>query len=685
MFNDLVYEDGAVAFWEQKVSRMPGISDATGGVTEAVYGAVYGMEQSSYITSGVITFSVPSGIIVDKYSSYTIEVVAMLTTTGSYNLLNPYLIVNNGVLEFHNESNVAYYDIEDDEFYHIIAIHDSQFDQLYINGALIEEVPVEYDTFTRPANLTMNGGAFQCVALYSLPLEIAVIEEHSDEVFDMPTENFDIYGAQEADFDSETFSEEVVYSDDEWLEGDYSDIAITEDGYLTPMILEDTSVPSSWTGIIPINSDDVIGTEDETQTNLLSGVTWTPINATTEEVINIDEDTVTMIVPTGASTDSYLETTLVLPEGFYTVAAVVSTEDQNVAATFHENARRLVVIVDDDVYRSEQINTFDDLEGVEFTFYTPGVVNTEIRLYNGSNVVTDYVYWDSWMLVAGEEILEYVDETTDDFEWDGTPGSSATSFALQPRDVYIEWEGSGAFDVEVTQDPVDGLWTPISKRTALSQVTGDDFDIRVSFDGNILNDRSEIRALSANVRLRQDLGFFSNREVEITGSPFISRVVRSPKQRPQEGLYLTNTDYITIKQNTTVIEDQDPYDNTVKMIELWLESTATGDVLTVGGLTVSATAGAFSAVGGTIVSNLNVTGKYTILMVVLDTAVDTDIVLKNAHITRIVLFEQGSTDIANEVLNSYLKPTTNRISNALSVVGITPLTNDSTWSITAGG
>lgn len=67
-----------------------------------------------------------------------------------------------------------------------------------------------------------------------------------------------------------------------------------------------------------------------------------------------------------------------------------------------------------------------------YTFTVPvGATEAFIRLYNGSNSTTDFVYWDSIMLTAGSNTYNYADGNTTNWIWNGTP-HSATSTGPAP-------------------------------------------------------------------------------------------------------------------------------------------------------------------------------------------------------------------------------------------------------------
>ena len=67
-----------------------------------------------------------------------------------------------------------------------------------------------------------------------------------------------------------------------------------------------------------------------------------------------------------------------------------------------------------------------------YTFTVPvGATEAFIRLYNGSNSTTDFVYWDSIMLTSGSNVYNYADGNTPNWIWNGTP-HSATSTGPAP-------------------------------------------------------------------------------------------------------------------------------------------------------------------------------------------------------------------------------------------------------------
>lgn len=185
--------------------------------------------------------------------------------------------------------------------------------------------------------------------------------------------------------------------------------------------------------------------------------------------------------------------------------------------------------------------------------------------------------------------------------------------------------------------------------------------------------------MRADIGIRGDLDLFQARETTVTGNPFISKVERSPKQLPQAGLYLTDVDYITIGPNITDTGE------TIKMVEVWVENSLVGNVIETTGFTVEKTTGGFTTTGGTVVSNLNMTGRYTILLAVLDTAVNEPIIVKNGHVTRLVIYTEGSIAAATDVLGTYLGPTTMDIEESVTFADVSPVINDNTWAIKSSG
>jgi hypothetical protein len=129
-----------------------------------------------------------------------------------------------------------------------------------------------------------------------------------------------------------------------------------------------------------------------------------------------------------------------VPGRKYTVSATVYLPAAQTSANLHTRSRRIDVFTK--IGAGGYVETLSaqppnaaGATRLSLTFTVPvGASETFIRLYNGSDLAADVVYWDQLMVVEGTDPGFYADGNTPGWRWTGAADAS-TSVGYPPLDV----------------------------------------------------------------------------------------------------------------------------------------------------------------------------------------------------------------------------------------------------------
>jgi len=519
----------------------------------------------------------------------------------------------------------------------------------------------------------------QLVILYGTSLTPDRIKVHYDQAFQQPAIYDETMLAEKADFDKLSTRANLEYEEENIDEAILINTSVDEYNNIVPGFTDDVSDPSSWQTTFPIEDPPNglvamtnVATRNNIQVNAgtMTPSSYSPADPLWQEYLWKDENWINVADATVNPSIRQMIPLADLSSGTYSIAFQVGNVSLDTPITIRSNmggGTNIDQVVDPGASTVFQYTAF----------LTPTSSNRYVDI--SATTPASFVVKKITVVKSNDPILPF-DGSDAYCTWSGQVVTSKPVYSPLV-DLMVDYDAvssGSAINVTYSRDLV--TWTPITKRTSLAGIAGgDDVFFDFTFVGGVLNDDSEIRRISLRDNNKKFFAMFRSRPTNIVGAPFISRVERPVTQCPQEGLYLTNTDYIEIMPDTDG-EVVNP-----NLIELWYESKATGNLIETDSMTVSQSGGTVSVTGGTIVNGLLNTGEYGPKFILANAPITSSIKVKNAHVTKISLYGNANTTIATNLLLSYMGDSVYSASETLTYTDLTPSFQTNAWSISSAG